>query len=79
MKGDKDKLNRLERGTSGSSKVTPLSRKIAHHKKFKQGKVMEHSLKSKKDLLQNWIRLRKLSGDAFLFDVSLKLPSIYIL
>ena len=79
MKGDKDKLNHLERGTSVSSKATPPSKKVTHHNKSKQGKVRAHSLKSKNDLLQNWIRLRKLSGDAFLFDVSLRLPSINIL
>ena len=79
IKNEKDKLGHLERRTSGSSKATPLSKKIAHHKKSEQGKVREHSLKRKKDLLQRWIRKRKLSGDAFLLDVSLRLPSINIL
>ena len=73
MKGEKDKLGHLEHGTSVSSKATPLSKKIAHHKKSEQGKVRDHSLKGKDDLLQCWIRKRKLSGDAFLFYVSLRL------
>ena len=79
IKDDKDQSSHLESGTSVSPLAFPLSEKVARPKKSKQGKVMAHSLKSKTDLLQNWIRKRKLSGDSFLFNVSLQLSYINIL
>ena len=72
IKDGKDQSSHLESGTSVSPLAFPLSEKVARPKKSKQGKVMAHSLKSNKDFLQNSIRKRKLSGDSFLFDVSLK-------
>ena len=73
IKDGKDQLSHLESGTSLSPLALPHSKKVASPEKSKQGKVMAHSLKSNKDVLQNSIRKRKLSGDSFLFDVSLKL------
>ena len=73
IKDGKDQLSHLESGTSLSPLALPHSKKVANPEKSKQGKVMAHSLKSNKDVLQNSIRKRKLSGDSFLFDVSLKL------
>ena len=70
-KDGKDQSSHLESGTSVSPIAFPLSKKVAPPEKSKQGKVMAHSLKEEK-LLQNWIRKRKLSGDSFLFQVSLK-------
>ena len=71
IKDGKDQSRHLESGTSVSPTALPLSKKVAPPEKSKQGKVMAHSLKKKK-LLQNWIRNRKLSGDSFLFQVSLE-------
>ena len=70
-KDGKDQSSHLESGTSVSTIAFPLSKKVAPPEKSKQSKVMVHSLK-KKQLLQNWIRNRKLSGDSFLFQVSLE-------
>ena len=71
-KDGKDQSSHLESGTSVSPIAFPLSKKVAPPEKSKQDKVMAHSLKKKK-LLQNWIRKRKISGDSFLFQVSLKI------
>ena len=71
IKDDKDQSSHLESGTSISPETLPLTKKVAHHKKSKQGKVMANSMKTKKDHLQNWIRKRKLSGGLFLLDVSI--------
>ena len=73
IKDGKDKSSHLENGTSVSPLALALSKKVAHPEKSKPDKVMAHSLTSKKDLLQNSIRKRKISDDSFLFDVSLKL------
>ena len=73
IKDGKDQSSHLESGKSVSPLALPLSKMVPNPEKSKQGKVMAHSLKSKTDLLQNWIRKRKLSGDSFLFDVGLKL------
>ena len=75
----KDKSSHFEVATSVSPEALPLSKKVAHPEKSKQGKIMAHSFKSKKDFLPNAIRKRKLSGDSILFYVSLKLSSINIL
>ena len=73
IKDGKDQSCHLESGKSVSPLALPLSKIVPNPEKSKQGKVMAHSLKSNKDFLQNSIRKRKLSGESFLFDVSLKL------
>ena len=80
IKDDKVKSSHFEVATSVEApEALPLSKKVAHPEKSKQGKIMAHSFKSKKDFLPNAIRKRKLSGDSILFYVSLKLSSINIL
>ena len=79
IKDEIDQSSQLETGTSVRPEPLPHSKKVAHTEKSKQDQVMAHSLKSKKDFLQNWIRRRKLSGGLFMLDVSIRLSSINML
>ena len=73
MRDETNKLGHSENQPSASSEAPYFSKKLAHYKKSKKTMVMAHALRSKADIMQRWIRNRKLAGHLFHFTVSLKL------
>ena len=71
MRDETNKLGHSENQPSASSEAPYFSKKLAHYKKSKKTKVMAHALRSKAEIMQRWIRNRKLA--LFHFTVSLKL------
>ena len=73
MRDETNKLGHSENQPSSSSEAPYFSKKMAHYKKSKKTKVMAHALRSKADIMQRWIRNRKLSCLLFHYKVSIKL------
>ena len=71
-----NKLGHSENQPVASSEVPYFPKKLDHYKKSKKTKVMAHASRSKADIMQTWIRSRKLAGDLFPLTVSLKLSLI---
>ena len=72
-----NKLGHSENQPVASSEAPYFPKKLDHYKKSKKTKVMAHALRSKADIMQTWIRSRKLAGHLFPFTVSLKLLLIW--
>ena len=68
-----NKLDHSENQPVASSEAPYFPKKLDHYKKSKKTKVMAHALRSKADIMQTWIRSRKLAGHLFPLTVSLKL------